>query len=209
VLAQTSTDRKRHCSSGREPLHGVTTQNSAFLRRTLTMVCRTQNRSEFWIQKKHIVSVAGSVSGFRWGEGDTYSRSVIEVSSFWVTQQSRCLPPSSLTTETDSVSEKICFLCIQNSERWIKFRNPMILTRIVINKNSLWWGGYGLHDQRIGGLFPIWVTGFYLLDGFRTILGGGLFNLLCDGYRCQSGRVVKLTTHLSSGSFLFSLLSAL
>jgi hypothetical protein len=47
---------------------------------------------------------------------------------------------------------------------------------------------------------------FSLLHGVRTILGGGgRFDLLCDGYQCQSGRVVKLTTRLSSGPQLCKL----
>jgi hypothetical protein len=35
---------------------------------------------------------------------------VIDVSSFYGTQQSRSLPPPHLRTETDPVSETLCFL---------------------------------------------------------------------------------------------------
>jgi hypothetical protein len=63
------------------------------------MVYNTQNhwawglRVSFWIliAREHNVSEIESVSVFRWREGDIYS--VIEVRSFYGTQQSRCLRP--------------------------------------------------------------------------------------------------------------------
>jgi hypothetical protein len=72
----------------------------------LTMVYNTQN---YWVSglcplfrilnaRKHNVLETGPV---------------IEVTSFWGTQESMCLPPPHLRTETDPVSKMLCFLAFR------------------------------------------------------------------------------------------------
>jgi hypothetical protein len=58
---------------------------------------------------------------------------VIGVSSFCVTQHSRCLLSPHLRTETDSVSEMSCFLVIYISGRWTKSTYPAILSAAFVS----------------------------------------------------------------------------
>jgi hypothetical protein len=57
------------------------------------------------------------------------SITVAEVTFFYCTQQSRCLSPLHLKTETDPVSGNLCFLVTENSGRWTASTIPAILSK--------------------------------------------------------------------------------
>jgi hypothetical protein len=92
-------------------------------------VLRLFPSSDILENRKHDVSETVSVSFLRWG-GKTPTQlgplESLEVSSFEATQLSRCLPPSSEDGNRSSF-RNVVFSILQNTGRWKKSKNPIIL----------------------------------------------------------------------------------